>query len=297
MKMVFKEKTFRKSSLDRISVINGIIQEYTDQGFSLTLRQLYYQLVSRDIIPNNQKEYKKISDLVSDARRAGLVDWGAIVDRTRYLRQFIHYSEPGEAVRRAANGYSIDLMEDQKIYMEVWVEKDALVDVVGKACEQYDIPYFACRGYTSDSELFQAGRRMRFKHMDGKQVVLLHLGDHDPSGVDMSRDILTRLEMFGEMQGKIDFQRIALNRDQIERYNLPANPAKKTDSRVKAYVEQYGTESWELDALEPKTLKELIQDTIVKYLDMDKFRKREAEEAEGRELLIKVADNWDKLVV
>ena len=245
------------------------------------------------MIPNSQKEYAKISTLVSDARRAGLIDWSMIEDRTRGLRAFMHYESPKDCIESAARGYSIDLLEDQKVYLETWVEKDALIDLVGRASGKYDVPYFSCRGFTSDSEIYKAGRRMRRKIKEGREVVVLHLGDHDPSGLDMSRDILERLELFGEIPGKIDFRRIALNRDQIEKYSPPPNPAKETDTRFQKYLEEYGSISWELDALEPSVLMDLIETNIVSVLDMERFRAREALEQQQKEEMIQIAAGWE----
>ena len=255
----------------------------------MTLRQLYYQLVSRDLIPNKQNEYAKLSALVTDARRSGLVDWDAIEDRTRYLREYKALSGINEAIRQAAYQYSIDLWEGQSCYVEVWVEKDALIDIVEKACNKYRVPFFSCRGFTSDSEIYKAGQRMRQIYTDGKDIVLLHLGDHDPSGCEMSKDIQRRVELFGGLSDKIDFQRIALNMDQIEEFSPPPNPAKETDTRASAYIEKYGPISWELDALDPATLTRLIQTTIEKYLDLDLFNERMTREAAEQDKLLELA--------
>lgn len=289
MKQQFITKSFRAASLKRIDQVNEIIADYQRQGYSLTLRQLYYQLVSRDLIPNRQNEYSKLSALVTDARRSGLVDWDAIEDRTRYLREYSALSGINEAIRQAAYQYSIDLWEGQSCYVEVWVEKDALIDIVEKACNKYRVPFFSCRGFTSDSEIYKAGQRMRQIYADGKDIILLHLGDHDPSGCEMSKDIQRRVELFGGLSDKIDFQRIALNMDQIEEFNPPPNPAKETDTRASAYIEKYGPISWELDALDPATLTGLIQTTIEKYLDLDLFCERMTREAAEQDKLLELA--------
>lgn len=290
MKQKFIEKSFHKTSLSRIEQVNAIIDEYQQQGYTLTLRQLYYQLVSRDIIPNKQNEYSKLSSLVTDGRRAGLIDWNAIEDRTRYLRKFETFNNTSDAIRNAANNYCIDLWEDQPCYIEVWVEKDALVDIVAQACNPYRVPYFSCRGFMSDSEVYKAGRRMREIYDNGKQIIFLHLGDHDPSGVDMSRDILKRVEMFGDLYDKIDFHRIALNMDQIDVLKPPPNPAKETDTRAKGYIELYGSTSWELDALEPGIIKALISESIENYLDTTKFLDKYEKEKADSNLLLQIAD-------
>ena len=290
MKDRFIDKQFRKKSIERIQQINAIINEYMKSGYSLTIRQVYYQLVSRDIIPNKQSEYGKISALVTDARRAGLIDWDAIEDRTRYIRRRNHYTSPGEAVRDSAYMYGTDLWSDQEHYVEVWVEKDALIGIVQQAAARYDVTSFSCRGYTSDSAIYSAAQRIRAQIDAGKKPVILHLGDHDCSGVDMSRDILERLELFARKPGMIDLHRIALNMDQIQTFKPPVNPAKESDSRYAAYVSRYGVNSWELDALPPEVLTQIIEDNILKHMNVYRFidakRKEEAEQAE----LFRLAD-------
>ena len=179
MKQKFIDKTFRAKSLERIEQINKIIDEYNQSGYSLTLRQVYYQLVARDIIPNKQKEYSNLSNLLSDARRAGLVDWWSIEDRTRYLRGWNHYDNPSDALRSTADRYRINLWEGQEHYIEVWCEKDALIGIVSSAARDYDIDSFSCRGYCSDTAMYRAATRFSREAKDGHKPVLLYLGDHD----------------------------------------------------------------------------------------------------------------------
>lgn len=296
MKQKFIDRKFSKTNMKKIEQVSEIVEEYQKQYLSLTLRQLYYQMVSRGYIPNKQTEYQKLSDLVSNGRRAGLIDWSAIEDRTRGLVGYMHYDDPAAAIKEAAYGYRIDLLEDQPVYLECWVEKDALKDLVGIACTKYNVRYFSCRGFTSDTEIYKAGRRMRWEIEQGKDVVILHLGDHDPSGIDMSRDILERIELFGEIPNKIDFRRIALNMDQIQKYNPPPNPAKETDTRFKTYQKLYGDTSWELDALEPSIFMDLIKNQIEGVIDMKKFKERKRLEEEQRKQMIEIAENWQNQI-
>lgn len=293
MKECFVKEKFTKVSLGRISLINQIIEEYQNQGFGLTLRQLYYQLVSRDIIPNNPSEYDKIGYLVNKARRNGLIDWDAIEDRTRYLRWCNHFTGPGDAIHDTAMGYSIDLWDGQPNHLEVWCEKDAVIDIVGQACRKFDVDFMSCRGNCSTTEAYKAGKRLERKAREGKNPIILYLGDHDPNGLDMTRDIKERLEEYGRIN--IDIQRIALTIDQINQYALPPNPVKKTDTRCKSYIEKYGELSWELDALEPKVLVDLIETSIIKHLDMDAFKARECQEREERDFLLKAANQWSSI--
>lgn len=291
-KIQYKTINFRQSSLDLIHLVNQVISEYKAQGYELTLRQVYYQLVARGYIPNNERSYKNIGNLINDGRLAGLIDWYAITDRTRNLRGNSHWNTPSSVIASAKYSYLLDKWDGQPNYVEVWVEKDALVDVVGQACRGLDVPYFSCRGYTSQSEMWSAAQRF-LRQSDREQRLIIHLGDHDPSGIDMSRDIQERLDMFG---ADVYVKRVALTMEQIDFYNPPPNPAKITDSRCEKYIAQYGHESWELDALEPKVITNLITQEVTAYRDEEWFLQVcNKENREKRELQM-LCDNYDDVV-
>ena len=276
-----------------ISRVNDLIADYSSQGYTLTLRQLYYQFVARGWIANKQREYKRLGDIVNDGRLAGLVDWYAIEDRTRNLGGNSHWTDPGKIIESAAHSYMIDKWEDQPYRIEVWVEKDALEGVVGQAARSLDINYFSCRGYTSQTSMWDAGRRLMRYAEKGQEIIVLHLGDHDPSGIDMSRDIQDRLRMFmGDKEWALQFERIALNADQINRYNPPPNPAKITDSRYAKYQAKFGEESWELDALEPKVITQLITRAVARSRHDQKYKEQVSREKTGKQLLTAAARRW-----
>lgn len=288
----YKKINFRQSSLDLIKLVNQVIQEYQAQGYELTLRQAYYQLVARGYIPNNERSYKNIGNLINDGRLAGLIDWYAITDRTRNLRGNSHWDTPAEVIESAKYSYRLDKWEGQPNYVEVWVEKDALVDVVGQACRPLDVPFFSCRGYTSQSEMWAAAQRF-IRRDDLEQRIIIHLGDHDPSGIDMTRDIQERLEMFG---ADVMVKRVALTMEQIDFYTPPPNPAKLTDSRCWGYIQKFGNESWELDALEPKVITDLITEQVTMYRDDTLYQQVcDQERREKRELQL-LCDNYSEAV-
>ena len=286
-------KSFRADTQTRIGQANKIIAEYQAQGFKLTLRQLYYQFVSRDLISNTVQSYKSIGDVVNDGRLAGLIDWDAIEDRTRNLRSSPHWSSPRSIVRACADQFAVDLWDGQESYVECWIEKDALVGVIEGICTELDVPYFACRGYTSQSEMWGAAQRLMEREKAGKKTFIIHLGDHDPSGIDMTRDIQDRLELFGSTAV---IHRIALNFDQVENYSPPPNPAKTTDSRYESYRALHGEESWELDALEPRTIVDLIRDEIEVQIDQDAWKEALSRQQTGRNQLGKVSQRWNNVV-
>lgn len=286
-------KSFRPDTKTRIDQANEIIAEYQAQGFKLTLRQLYYQFVSRDLISNTVQSYKSLGDVVNDGRLAGLIDWDAIEDRTRNLRSSPHWSSPRSIVRACADQFAVDLWDTQDNYVEVWIEKDALVGVIEGICIEFDVPHFACRGYTSQSEMWGAAQRLIERENRGKKTTIIHLGDHDPSGIDMTRDIQDRLELFGSTAV---IHRIALVFDQIEQYNPPPNPAKTTDARYQSYAGKYGDESWELDALEPRVIVDLIREAVEDRIDRDAWEEALERQKTGRDQLGKVSRRWESVV-
>lgn len=292
----FVPKDFALKTRAVIRQANGIIAEYMRAGYKLTLRQLYYQFVARDLIPNKQSEYKKLGEIVNNARLAGLIDWDAIEDRTRNLEKLAVWSSPQSILNAVAEQYREDAWSDQPTHVEVWIEKDALTGVIENACEDWRVPYFACRGYTSQSEQYAAGKRFEEAISAGQSVIVLHLGDHDPSGVDMTRDNAERLRMFSGYTGRLEVRRLALNFDQVEQYDPPPNPAKLTDSRCDGYIERYGESCWELDALEPTVIDALIRREIESIVDHDQWQESMDREEERRADLATCARRWPAVV-
>lgn len=258
-------KNFRQEALDRIGSANEIIEELGKKGFSLTVRQLYYLHVARGLIANTKTSYSNFAGLINDGRLAGLISWTAIEDRTRNLMGVETQSSPASMLKFALTNYRLDLWEDQPWRPEVWVEKQALADVVGQICNRLRVDFFPCRGYVSQSEQWRAGRRFARYVTKGQRPIVFHLGDHDPSGIDMTRDNQQRLSMFAGTD--ITVIRLALNMEQIEKFKPPPNPAKVTDSRFEDYQRKFGDESWELDALNPEVIHDLIFANVMRIRD------------------------------
>jgi hypothetical protein len=288
----YQDIKFKKQSLGIIAQANRIIAEYTEAGFELTLRQLYYQFVSRNFLKNTEKSYKSLGSIINDARLAGMIDWDCIVDRTRFARSLPYWNTPADGIRAITSQFRIDKWEGQDWHVEVWIEKDALVGVIEGVCNRNQVTFFSCRGYTSQSEMWGAAQRLK-QH---DRCLVIHLGDHDPSGIDMSRDIEERLNLFMEGEGELEFKRIALNMDQVQQYEPPPNPAKLTDSRSTDYIKKFGDESWELDALDPKTIDDLIEATIEEYKDQEKWEEKVEEEDDYRRQLNAVRERWTDVV-
>ena len=297
-RICYKKHRFSDDTWDIVVQANEIIEEFAEQGFDLTLRQLYYQFVSRDLIENSDKSYARLGKIISDARMAGYVDWDAIVDRTRRVRENTHWESPTAIVEACSETFKYDKWEDQPVRVEVWIEKDALVGVFEQLCRTEDVPLFSCRGYTSQSAQWRAGQRMLERVLQGDEegkiaqaTIVLHLGDHDPSGIDMTRDIEDRLKLFmGDAKKCIGVERLALNYDQIRRHRPPPNPAKLSDSRAKEYIKEHGYESWELDALDPITLNEIVRSRIYEIRKDKLWKKALARERRARQTLGVVAN-------
>lgn len=322
-KIPYEPKNFPVEHLSLIAYVNTVLLDYARQGYNMTLRQIYYVLVARDKFPADRKfrrvgadkwvrdeangtnnatpNYKWLGGIINDARLAGLIDWDHVKDRTREMKENNHWDSPSSIIDAVAQQYARDKWEGQDNYVEVWVEKNALIDVLEVACKPLDVPYFACIGYTSQSEMWTAAMRLLKKLKDGRHVHIIHLGDHDPSGVDMSRDIEDRIRMFAayhsaKLANNFHFERIALNMDQIREFNPPPNPAKLTDSRANKYVEEYGDDSWELDALTPDVMNGLISEAVTALRDEDTWNEMVEQEEKEKAQLQDVSSRWEEVV-
>jgi hypothetical protein len=313
MKIAFiKNQKLSKSNLVKLEEVNKIIADYKEQGFSLTLRQLYYQLVTKNIIANNDREYDKLSSLLTKGRMGGMVDWDGLADRLRVPRILYHNADVPNAIEEAANNYALDRQKGQKNYIELWVEKDALSNVLQVKTDYYVVRLMVNRGYSSTTAMFDAYSRIRLQLENGKDAHILYLGDHDPSGLDMVRDIYERLlvmlgnkytrkfynlasehedELYEKYQmddrakddeGFFDnvrayclehfkIQHIGLTTEQVKQYDPPPNPAKLSDPRAEWYISKFGPTSWEVDALNPTILHQLIDTAIESLIDMKLF--------------------------
>jgi hypothetical protein len=270
---------------------NQIIEEMAEQGYTLTLRQLYYQFISRGWFPENTHNmYRKLGKVVSDAREGGLIDWNAIDDRGRQCYFHSYTTTPEGVLANIERGLGLDPWEDQPTYMEAWIEKDALSMVLARACADRRIPHMACKGYLSTSEAWRAGLRFSKALEAGKRVKLIYAGDHDPSGMQMGENHEDRLLLFTRMG--VEVHRVALNMDQVQQYDPPPNYAKETDSRFAGYKSRFGDLSWELDALHPKVIVDLVQEAIEPEIDVEAWDASLEREREARLPLLRLRQRW-----
>jgi hypothetical protein len=249
----------------------------------ITLRQLYYRLVSRRMFPNTLNSYKRLSRTMVRARERGDIPLSAIEDRSRRIlgRGDVGYSSVEEFLRRRIKvlveswkEFTMPMWEDQPYYLLISLEKDALSRLVSQVANRYAVRTFPTKGYPSFSYVLRMAHYIRGR-LKGKTTIILYLGDFDPSGVDIERDLTERLRRYGA--GDFIVKRIALTRDQILEYQLPPMPVKRSDARAPRFVAAYGDEAVELDALDPNVLRRVITAAIEEYIDVELWKKREKE--------------------
>lgn len=272
-------------------------------GYSsaITLRQLYYRLVSKNLIENKQSQYQYLSRTIRDARLQGSVNWRSIEDRTREFKggdtsrvnPDRRIKRSLRLLKRAYRRHALPKWMGQSNYVEVWFEKEALSSLFGDVCNPRNITYFPARGYSSITQLKEAADRLKRVDQD-RDKTILYFGDFDPSGQDIERNITERLEnTFGV---SLQVERVALTKEQIDKHELPPQPAKKTDARYQDFVKEHGNKAVELDALEPDLLKSYVRDKIGEYFDQDYYQeevktKEEEEKEYIKETVDKIMDN------
>lgn len=323
MKQKFRDTAFKPESLARIEQLCTIVDEYEQQGLTLSARQLYYQCVTRNLVANTPREYQKLTALLTDARYAGLIDWDVIEDRGREPSTPSEWKNVGALVESALRAYRLPRWEGQDKYVELWVEKQALAGVLEPLAREAHATLMVNKGYSSASAMRESAQRIRKasiidvdRHDDlldeyrleqkrlkdqpelWKKVsaaletewrktlrvpVILYLGDHDPSGEDMVRDIRDRLKEF--KVALLEVEKIGLTMAQVKQYNPPPNPAKLTDSRAKDYVAKFGKSSWEVDALPPPVLTQIVRRAFAKHIDKKKVAAIKEREEKDKEAL------------
>jgi hypothetical protein len=284
---------------------------------AMTVRQVFYQAVSRGVIAKTEGEYKStVCRLLTDMRLDGVIPFGWIADNTRWMRKPRTYSSMESALETTASTYRRQLWDNQGAYVEVWLEKEALAGVVVDITSEFDVPLMVTRGYPSVSFVHEAAEVMHSAsgarrpdtaeisdvltglrsddrdvrsrararqdawHGD-KAVHVYYFGDHDPSGVDISRHVEERLYEFAADEYIVDFKRVAVTERQIEDFNLPTRPTKRSDTRAKGW---HGG-SVELDAIPPDDLRDLVRGCIEQHVDHDQLELLQTVEAEERQVL------------
>jgi len=279
--------------------VTGIVDHFLQQGIKLTNRQLFYQLVARDLIPNAEAVYKRICKFLTDLRYAGLIDWDAIEDRGRVPSMPSEWDNIRELVESAVHSYRLPRWADQEYYVELFCEKQALESVFKPIADKYHIYFGYNKGYSSAVTVYDLAKRIIGKIQDGKRVIVFYFGDHDASGLDMVRDVRERIDEFltkgndSYPSDAVEIVHVGLTMEQVKKYSPPPNPAKKSDPRSRKYMQRFGGNSWELDSLPPNVLIGLAENAIRAHLDMVKYN---AVIAREKREIQKLRDFADSLV-
>jgi hypothetical protein len=304
VKICYEPRAFYAKALLDIERINVICEGNAAQGLTTTSRNILYRFVGNNWVKNGYNAYKRLQRMIREARYAGLIDWDHIVDEGRGLHDFNVWNGLADYISDVPWFYNIDKWADHPIRVEAWTEKDGLLTVLKAACTEFDVPYFSCHGYDSATEIFGAAQRLGRYCKSGQGVVILYLGDHDPSGVHMDTNLEDRLrQMIGHDIGDgaaklLEVRRIALTREQVDEYHLPPNKLKTkkdgsfSDTRAPAYIAEHGVESWEIDALEPPVLLALLRDEINLYRDPVLWDAALAREDREQRKLLTIADRF-----
>ena len=257
MKIAYTNRRFQKKTLKRIEAINDILNEYSRQGYQMTIRQLYYQMVSRNIIPFHNSEYDKLITLISNGRNAGLIDWDHIVDRSRDSYQVPLFDSVSDALQQAADNYHIDLWEDMPTMPVIWYEKAGLAQIIGKVAAKYNLEHMSTRGESSLTWLHRVSQQ--------QDVTILYLGDHDGHGVQISDGMSDKVKLYSD--GAVTFKRIGISLDQGEAIDAPKIPLKDVNNLSFDYRQRFGCDyGYEIDALNPRQLSQLIDDEVKAFI-------------------------------
>jgi hypothetical protein len=264
-----------------MAVIKQAILDVLSASNPATVRQTYYQLVSRGVIAKTETEYKStVVRLLTEMRRDRTIPYGWIADNTRWMRKPRTYSSLEDMLALTAETYRRALWDTQDVYVEVWLEKDALAGVVMEETAEWDVPLMVTRGYSSLSFLASAAETIAEQL---RPTFIYYLGDHDPSGLDIPRAVERELRRLAP-GAEIHFERIAVTEEQIERLNLPTRPTKRSDSRA----QRFRGESVEVDAIPPTVLRGLVRDSIVQHVDTAQLGRLELVEDAERETLDRI---------
>lgn len=266
---------------------NSILRQYQ---MPLTLRQIFYRLVADCNYPNTSSAYCHLSKQLVQARKEGIVDKNMIEDRSRdFLGGDYGFSNIEDYLNSRFNEflsspkvYSRNMWNDQPEFVVVFVEKDALSRVLSNVADHYNVMTAVSRGYASYTYIIQIIERFPID----KETTVLHFADHDPSGLDMTRDLQNRLSNYSLYPLRIiQVERIALSYDQVHDFNLSPNPTKSADPRIDRYVSQFGEQCWELDAIDPNGLQRIAEEAIVRHIDRAAWKSTlERQELERKQL-------------
>ena len=296
------DKGFGKKYLKLVDYANIVLEEFREKHFVLTVRGVMYQMIGRGWLPVDEypNPYGTITRLLRIGRDIGLIDWAMIEDRGRELHDWTGGdTSPQEAIETTANRYSECFLVGQPRFVMVVVEKEALLEIVSRACLEYSVSHAALRGDTSHTILYDLAKLLVQKREEGQEPIILMVTDLDPAGDDMERVVGHHLNMYARNKKGQEFElrRIGLTPKQARDNNLPPSVVKEKASRTPRYVKKYGTkECWELDALPENVLTNLIRTEVKPYIDLKKWNAAKRKSERNRAMMMRVAAHWDEIV-
>jgi hypothetical protein len=283
-------------------VVAAALEVFEQYDTALTLRQLYYRLVSRHLFENTINNYKRLSRIMVRAREERAVPVNCLEDRSRRVlgRGDTGYKSATDflkkrvaSLKESYKDFRMPMWVDQPFNLLISLEKDALSRLVSDEANKYYIRTFPTRGYPSFTYVSRMASYIR-NRLKGKPTVVLYFGDFDPSGVDIERDLGERLQKYGA--GEFKVRRVALTKEQIMQYSLPPMPVKKSDARAPSFVSNFGEETVELDALEPNVLKLLVHRSVADHIDLMAWKRKEDEIERLQEWIKQKLDDMEGII-
>jgi hypothetical protein len=264
--LVAMTATRRRGKSNQTLKLQAAIHEIVKERAPITVRGVCYGLFVAGLIPGMDKNSTaKISRVMTEMREADVLDWRLIVDDSRVVSRSTGWRDPSQIIQAAVDGYRRDHWQGQPFRVEVWSEKATVHGVLAPVLRDFGVTFRPLKGFGSHTALRQAAEDS-FDVAPGQEAVALYLGDFDPSGIHMSMvDIPQQLQRYGS---EWEFRRIAIT--EADTRGLPSFPAatKKDDARHRWYVDRFGQDCWELDAMDPVALRARVREQIRSYLNL-----------------------------
>jgi len=255
----------------------AIMRSLDKIGTPMTVRGLFYQLASVwNLIPKTEQGYVTAAKQILSMRRAGVLPYSFIADNTRWVRRPDTYSGLSAYFEHGRRAYRRAIWDNQRDYVEIWCEKDAVAGLISDVTNEWDVPLMVIRGYSSETFAYNAAEAIKAQ---GKPAYVYYFGDHDRSGVQIAKDIERKLKRFG---AQVNFERVAILEWQIEAYNLPTRPGKD---------DGFG-DCVEIDALPANLFRQMVKHCILRHIDQAAYDAAIETERLERETLETIANNW-----
>ena len=272
-----------------MEIIKDAIFNFSQSMAPVSVRQIFYNLTTTRLVDKTENAYKQVVKISGDMREDGELPFSWISDATRWMRKPDTHDTLIDALEITQETYRKNLWLNQSANVEIWLEKEALSGVVYSITSKWDVPLMVTRGYPSKTFLHSSAEDLRVD----KTNYIYMLSDYDPSGVDLSRSTEAMLRKYADEDCDIIFERIAVTESQINQWELPTRPTKKSDVRAKAF----SGESVELDAIPPDELRNLVSDSITQHIDSDNYQQLCEIESAERESLEVFMDSYEDLLV